>query len=219
MVNKFLVRTAIGFGVLMALFGVLVAWSWIDTFWTLSKYKPQVGDVVVQDIDPCGRLLRAVKGVSQSQWCHCGVVDRVNGEWIVNEAVGGGVKQTPLVYFLLRGDETRFAVYRLTEQFSHQAGKFAQSCSQYLGRPYDSKYELDDEKIYCSELVYKAYLSATGDTLVNTQELGDLNWEDYVDDIKHYSESDDLAAVLEREVVTPVALTYSPKLQKVLEVR
>jgi hypothetical protein len=96
---------------------------------------------------------------------------------------------------------------------------FAQNCLQYLGRPYDSKYEMDDEKIYCSELVYKAYLSATGEPLVPTQRLGDLNWTGHVEEIKHYSESDDLPAVLTREVVTPVALTYSSRLQKVLEVK
>lgn len=217
--KKFLLRTLLGFAVLMGLFLACSAWSAVSMLLTLNKYQPQVGDVIVQDIDPCGRLLRAVKGVSESQWCHCGVVDRVDGKWIVNEAVGGGVRQTPLAYFLLRGDEIRFAVYRLTDPFHQQAEKFAKSCVQYLGRPYDSKYELDDEKIYCSELVYKAYLSATGETLVNTQELGDLKWEGYVDDIKHYSESNDLAAVLERDVVTPVALTHSSRLQKVLEIR
>lgn len=217
--KKFIFRTIVGFAVLMGLFLAYAGWHAFNIVLTLNQYKPQVGDVLVQDIDPCGRLLRAVKGVSESHWCHCGVVDRVDNKWVVCEAVGGGVRYTPLMHFLLRGDETHFAVYRLADQFKHQAEKFAQSCAQYLGRPYDSKYELDDEKIYCSELVYKAYLSATGDTLVNTQELGDLNWENYVDDIKHYSESDDLGAVLEREVVTPVALTYSPRLQKVLEVR
>lgn len=217
--KKFLVRTLVGFSVLMCLFLAYAGWRMLPSLWAVSRYQPAVGDVLVQDIDPCGRLLRAVKGVSASAWCHCGVVDSVNGRWVVHEAVGSGVQTTPLVHFLLRGDEPRFAVYRLTDQFQHQAIMFAKNCLQYLGRPYDSKYELDDEKIYCSELVYKAYLSATGDALVTTQQLGDLNWEGYVDDIKHYSESDDLPAVLTRQVVTPVALTYSPRLQKVLEVR
>lgn len=217
--KKFLVRTLLGFGALGVLFLALVVWYEGGSLWAIAQYKPRVGDVILQDIDPCGRLLRAVKGVSESHWCHCGVVDRVDGQWVVCEAVGSGVRHTPLTHFLFRGDEVRFAVYRLTDQFSQQADKFAKSCVQYLGRPYDSKYELDDEKIYCSELVYKAYLSATGEPLVNTQRLGDLNWEGYVDEIKHYSESNDLAAVLEREVVTPVELTYSRRLQKVLEVR
>jgi hypothetical protein len=200
--------------------GLLMAgWVAFSEHQTLAAYKPKVGDVLIQDISPCGRLLRAVKGVSQSDWCHCGVVDRVDGDWVVYEATGGGVKRTDLQDFLLRGDEIRFAAYRLTEQFSQHADQFAKSCLQYLGRPYDSKYELDDEKIYCSELVYKAYLTTTGETLVDTQELGDLNWEDYVDEIKHYSESNDLPAVLEREVVTPVSLTFSTRLQKVFETR
>jgi|688.fasta_scaffold379043_2 hypothetical protein len=218
-IKTFLVRTLVGFGILMCLFLLYTGWRMLPPLWAVSKYRPQVGDVLVQDIDPCGRLLRAVKGVSQSGWCHCGVVDSVDGRWVVHEAVGSGVQTTPIVHFLLRGDDPRFAVYRLTDQFRHQAEMFAQNCLQYLGRPYDSKYEMDDEKIYCSELVYKAYLSATGEPLVPTQRLGDLNWTGHVEEIKHYSESDDLPAVLTREVVTPVALTYSSRLQKVLEVK
>lgn len=213
--RKFLLCLAATAGVFVACF---VFWVAKDLY-AISAYKPQVGDVVIQNIDPCGRLLRAVKAVSESEWCHCGVVDRKDGRWVVCEAVGGGVRYTDLDDFLMRGNRIRFVVYRLTDEFNHQADKFAKSCAQYLGRPYDSKYELDDEKIYCSELVYKAYESATGETLVDTQELSDLKWEGHEEDIKYYSESDDLVAVLEREVVTPVSLTTSPRLKKIVDVR
>jgi hypothetical protein len=201
----------------MGLFVLWVGWTLFSTYLTLNKYQPQVGDVLVQDIDPCGRLLRTVKGVTQSEWCHCGVVDYKDGQWVVCEAVGSGVRYTPLYYFLLRGDKFHFAAYRLTAPLRHHASLFAASCAQYVGRPYDIQYELDDEKIYCSELVYKAYKVATGETLGVVQRFGDLNWQPHKDDIIYYHGNGDLP--LDREVVTPASIPLSPQLEKVIEVK
>jgi hypothetical protein len=145
------------------------------------------------------------------------VVDKKDGQWVVCEAVGSGVRYTPLTYFLMRGDKISFAVYRLQNEFQHHATKFAQSCLTYLGRPYDIKYELDDEKIYCSELVYKAYRDATGDTLGIVERFGDLNWRGFEDDIRHYNGPGEIP--VDREIVTPVSLTKSSQLQKVFELR
>lgn len=212
--KKFVLRTVLGF---VVLFLGLALWdAWCITA-TLNAYKPQVGDVVLQSIQPGGRLLRTIRGVTESPWCHCGVVDRKDGEWVVCEAVGQGVVYTPLDEFLLRGDKIYFDVYRLKDQFQQHAQKFAECCSAYLGRPYDIQYELDDEKIYCSELVYKAYRDATGDTLGVVQEFGELNWEDYQDDIRHFHGSQELP--LTRQVVTPASLELSPQLRRVCSVR
>ena len=43
-----------------------------------------------------------------------------------------------------------------------------------LGRPYDPRFEWDDEKIYCSELVVKAYERGAGVSYGRRQRLGDL---------------------------------------------
>jgi hypothetical protein len=215
--RTFLVRTLLGFGVLMGLFLLWAGWLAFDVYLTLNKYKPQIGDVVIQEITPCGRLLRTVKGVTKSDWCHCGVVDKVDGQWVVCEAVGSGVQYTPLFQFLLRGETIHFAAYRLSAPFREHAPAFARNCVKYLGRPYDIQYELDDEKIYCSELVYKAYKDTTGETLGVVEEFGTLHWQDYVDDIRHYHGGGPLP--LDRKVVTPVSLTRSPQLEKVIEVQ
>lgn len=218
MMKKLLARTAVTFAVLLALFVGWVGWAAFSVQQTLGQYQPQVGDVLVQSIDPCGRLLRTVKGVTESKWCHCGVVDRRNGRWVVCEAVGDGVRYTPLAYFLLRGDEVDFAAYRLKDGSRQLAADLAKCCSTYVGRPYDIQYELDDEKIYCSELVYKAYRDATGgEEVARVQRFGDLNWQPHKDDISHYHGSDDLP--LDRMVVTPVSLTRSLQLAKVFELR
>ncbi|MGB8853220.1 MAG: YiiX/YebB-like N1pC/P60 family cysteine hydrolase [Pirellulales bacterium] len=218
MLKTVLVRTAISLTVLLALFIGWAGWMAVSVYRTLSKYQPEVGDVLIQSITPCGRLLRTVKGVTESKWCHCGVVDKKNGRWVVCEAVGDGVRYTPLAHFLLRGDEIDFAVYRLQGDFKKHAAELAKCCKPYVGRPYDIQYELDDEKLYCSELVYKAYRDAThGDELGLVQRFGELNWQDFKADIAHYHGSDDLP--LDRQIVTPVSLTWSKQLEKVLELQ
>jgi uncharacterized protein YycO len=218
MAKKFLARAAFVVTVLVTLGVVGAAAMAFTVHRTLSRYQPQVGDVIVQSITPCGRLLRTVKGVTQSKWCHCGVVDHKDGQWMVCEAVGEGVRYTPLAFFLLRGDEIDFEVYRLKGDVQHHAQDLAKCCQTYVGRPYDIQYELDDEKIYCSELIYKAYRDATdGGEVSIAERFGDLNWQPHKDDIIHYHGSDDLP--LDREVVTPVSLTRSQQLAKIFELR
>jgi hypothetical protein len=218
MMKKLLVWIAAAVLLLVALFVGGAGWLAFSVHQTLAKYQPEVGDVLVQSITPCGRLLRTVKGVTESKWCHCGVVDRKDGRWVVCEAVGDGVRYTPLVFFLLRGDEIDFEVYRLAGESQQRAADLAKCCSAYVGRPYDIQYELDDEKIYCSELVYKAFRDATGgQEVAQVQRFGDLNWQPHKDDIIHYHGSDDLP--LDREVVTPVSLTRSQQLTKLVELR
>jgi len=43
-----------------------------------------------------------------------------------------------------------------------------------LGRPYDPRFEWDDDKIYCSELVVKAYERGAGISYGRRQRLGEL---------------------------------------------
>jgi hypothetical protein len=216
MAKSRIIRAALICVALMAGFTAWVGWAVVDAYQPIARYQPQVGDVLIQAITPCGRLLSTVKGVTQSKWCHCGVVTRKNGRWVVCEAVGDGVRHTPLIIFLLRGDEIDFAAYRLTGESRAYATQMAACCETYVGRPYDIQYELDDEKIYCSELVYKAYRDAAdGGDLAAVQRFGDLNWRQFKDDIAHFHGDDDLP--LDRKVVTPVALTRSPRLEKTFE--
>lgn len=201
-----------GVGVVILALGAGLA-TYGPNWYRIAQYQPQEGDVLVQDISPCGRLLRTVKGVTQSEWCHCGVVVKKDGQWQVCEAVGKAVRYTPLRAFLWRGDTVHFAAYRLREPFHVNIPKFIESLQPYVGRPYDMQFELDDEKIYCSELVYKAYRDATGEELGSVQTFGDLNWEPFHDELAHYHGNHDLP--LAREVVTPVSLTHSPQLIRV----
>ena len=78
-----------------------------------------------------------------------------------------------------------------------------------LGKPYDIRYRLDDEKIYCSELIYKAYLATTGEPVGKLVALGDLDWgphERFIEQIEGGP------VPLDRQMITPRDLAAAQQL-------
>lgn len=92
------------------------------------------------------------------------------------------------------------------------AGRLDSALEHFAGRSYDFHYDLDDDEIYCSELVQKAYERGLGLRLGEVQRLGDLNWRPHE---KFIREMENGRLPLERQMVTPVALTRSPLLERV----
>ncbi len=78
-----------------------------------------------------------------------------------------------------------------------------------VGRPYDVHYSLDDENLYCSELVYKAYQSATGESLGKLVRLGDLDWQTYRPLIEKIEGG---AVPVDRPMIPPRQLSEAPQL-------
>ena len=169
------VALPLGFALAWAGTYALNAWS---AYAGYSKYKPQEGDIVFQSL-PHGPVVWAIEGGTKSPYSHCGIVGSRDGQWIVYEAYRG-VSATPLKTFLLRGRGGGFAVYRLREECRAHIPETLRCCEKYLGRPYDIRYRMDDEKIYCSELVFKAFRDATdGQQLGALVKFGDMNWGPY----------------------------------------
>ena len=136
-----------------------------------------------------------------------------DGQWFVYEAYRG-VSTTPLKTFLFRGRGGGFAVYRLLDGHRHRIPQMLVCCETYLGRPYDIRYRLDDEKIYCSELIYKAYRDATdGERLGDLIRFGDMNWQPYEFLIKQVEGGE---VPVDREMITPVELARAWQLEPVL---
>lgn len=86
------------------------------------------------------------------------------------------------------------------------------AAQNYLGRPYDTRYQWDDDRIYCSELVEKAFQQSSGFPLGRTVRLGDLNWRPYRHTIEHYEGG---PPPLDREMITPRDLARSEQLSLV----
>ena len=71
---------------------------------------------------------------------------------------------------------------------------------------------MDDESIYCSELIYKAYRDATKGSLGKLVKLGDLKWRPYQQIIERLEGG---PVPVEREMITPRDLALAEPLQYV----
>lgn len=122
------------------------------------------------------------------------------------------VEETPLLIWLARGQGDAFTVHRLKPPYQEHIPKLIEEARKDLGKPYDVRYEWDDEKIYCSELILKAYQRASGETLAPLKRLGEMNWKPFKSTIEHFEKG---PAPLDRQIITPVALAESEHFDKV----
>jgi hypothetical protein len=74
------------------------------------------------------------------------------------------------------------------------------------------EFTLDDSKIYCSELIYKGWLAATGDKVGKLVKLGDLNWKPHEPVIRTITNG----LPLDRVMITPRDLAAANQLELVL---
>ena len=179
-----------------------------------QQYHPQVGDVLFQALPKGVDLVEAIEGVTDSNYSHCGVVVKSEeGDWRVFEAIGL-VGSVSLESWTNRGRGRKFAAYRLKNEYATEIPKFLGALPKYALRPYDVRYRMDDDFIYCSELVYKAYRDATGKPLGKLIRLGDMNWRPYVATIRKYEGG---PPPLDRKMITPIDLSKAPQLKKVFD--
>lgn len=193
----------------------VAAWAYGPDYVAYWKYAPKEGDIIFQSL-PRSRLVNAIEGVSQSPYSHCGIVATRDGEWVVYESYRK-VEVTPLREFIFRGRNSGFAVYRLKPEHQDHVPTTIKNVRRYVGRPYDVRYRMDDEKIYCSELIYKAYQDASGgQSLGNLERLEVLNWRPYSDTITHFEKG---PVPLDRQIITPVNMAMAQQLKKVFVYR
>ena len=177
----------------------------------LARYTPREGDVVFQSL-PHGPLVEAIEGITNSPLSHCGVVMKnADGRWVVHEAIGM-VRETPLYLWIVRGRGARLDVWRLRDIEGRDLAALRAALETHAGKAYDYRYAPDDAEIYCSELVFKAYLDAYAVELGEWENLGDLNWRPFEAFIR---EMEGGALPLGRPMITPVGLTRDSSLEKV----
>ncbi len=101
---------------------------------------------------------QAVALATGSQWTHMGIVWMENAQPWVLEAVQP-VKLTRLADWAARGVSGKIVIKRLraADQLLTPAAvkRLHELGSSWLGRPYDPLLQWDDDRLYCSELVYK----------------------------------------------------------------
>lgn len=105
----------------------------------------------------------AISDSSGSIASHIGILTRSPGPeegWNVIHSYGR-VREEPLERFLSKGTGP-YAVNRPPFASGDQLEAFLAGARGFLGWPYDRKYRIDNRSLYCSELVYRAFLDGTG---------------------------------------------------------
>jgi hypothetical protein len=120
------------------------------------------GDILFQDSHSSQSL--AIKLATHSKFSHCGIALQHQGRLMVLEAVQP-VRWTSPEDWIARGQDGYFEVMRLKESSRMNAPalkKIAGAVEKFVGRNYDYYFGWNDSRIYCSELVWKAYARGLG---------------------------------------------------------
>ncbi|HEY6098376.1 MAG TPA: YiiX/YebB-like N1pC/P60 family cysteine hydrolase [Anaeromyxobacter sp.] len=116
----------------------------------------------------------AIRWATRSPWSHVGIVEVASDGTFVIEALGR-VSRTPWRAWrrrALRGGE--LLVLRPRGVSAERRARAVARAKGLLGTRYDPRFGWGDDRIYCSELVVKAYQRAAGISLGRRERLGDL---------------------------------------------
>lgn len=161
---------------------------------------------------------QAIQVATGSPYSHCGLIFLRGEDWQVIEAVQP-VKWTSLEAWVQRGKAGHFVVKRAAPEAplsSAALQQVRQVAEAFLGRDYDAAFGWDDQRIYCSELVWKAYERATGLQLGELSELRSFRLEAPAVQTKLKERYGDRIP-LDEPVIAPSAIFESPLLLTVVE--
>lgn len=160
----------------------------------------------------------AIQRATRSRYSHMGMIVHRSGKPFVLEAIAT-VRYTPLAEWIKRGEGEHFVVKRLTDTSLLGNGgreRLLKAAGGMVGRPYDLTFEWSDARIYCSELVWKAYHRALNLEVGNLATLGQFDLSDPAVK-KKLSERYGASIPLRETVIAPDAMFNSALLSTVYE--
>ena len=196
---------------LAVLFAILSCSSNIDTT------KIQEGDIIFQTSRSAQS--KAIQSATHSKYSHMGIILKNGTEYYVLEAVQP-VRYTLLKEWIKKGEKSHYVVKRLkdsekvlTEENLKKMKKIGEG---FKGKNYDLYFDWSDNKIYCSELVWKIYQRATGIEIGQLQKLKDFDLNNQLVKKKLKERYGDNIPLTEL-VISPANIFDSDKLKAVIE--
>ncbi|MGQ9847296.1 MAG: YiiX/YebB-like N1pC/P60 family cysteine hydrolase [Bacteroidales bacterium] len=128
-----------------------------------QKLNLKEGDLLFQHL-MCGDFCQAIEKVTPAyqnmHFTHVGILikDEQN-QWVVAEAISKGVCLTKLDTFIHRSGKKNIFVGRVKPEYKIPTLK---EIKKFLGKPYDTAFNIYNDAYYCSELVYNLYLDNNG---------------------------------------------------------
>ena len=140
------------------------------------------------------------------------------GKWQVFEAVQP-VKLTPLADWVARGQGGHFVTKRLRDAAAvltaAALARLKAAGQPMLGHNYDLYFGWSDDRIYCSELIWKVYERGLGRRLGQLQQLRDFDLSSPAVRAKLQERYGNRLPLTET-VISPVSIFRSPELVTVL---
>ena len=148
-----------------------------------------------------------------------GIIYKKDSSYFVYEAVQP-VKLTPLNEWIKRGEKGHYVVKRLKNASNiitePVLAKLKNAGEQFKGKNYDLYFEWTDDRMYCSELVWKMYKQATGIEIGRPEQLSAFNLRNPLVQDKmreRYGEN----IPINEKVISPAAMFNSQELILVYE--
>lgn len=188
----------------------------ITTTWARNTAPAvQEGDLIFHASRSAQSL--AIQQATGSRYSHMGIILLRDGKPFVFEAAST-VKYTPLRVWIDRGQQGHYVVKRLKDAgqrltpaalttLHQQAGRFA-------GKPYDAQFSWSDDRLYCSELVWKIYDRALGVRIGERQKVSEFKLNTPAIRQK-LQERYGTRIPWDEQVITPRAMFESPLLMTV----
>jgi hypothetical protein len=187
-----------------------------DTKQLVDVEKINNGDLIFQT--SLSGQSKAIQLATKSKYSHCGIIYSYNGKFYVFEAVQP-VKST-LDQWIARGKDAHYVIKRLknADQIltAETLRRLKQEGEKFKGKDYDLAFEWSDDKIYCSELIWKIYQRATGIEIGKLQKLGDFDLTNDTVRQKMKERYGDFIST-DEIVISPAAIFESDLLIKVKE--
>jgi hypothetical protein len=157
-----------------------------------------------------------IQRATGSRWSHVGIVEVAeDGTWVV-EAIAQ-VSRTPWDAWRRRARRGgKLLVLRPREIDDAARARAVERAKAFLGRRYDARFGWGGDRVYCSELVVKAYEAAAGVSFGRRERLGDLRIAGLEPAIRAR-----WGGPVPRDLVlvTPASLAHDPRMAKVYEGR
>lgn len=142
-----------------------------------DKDKLKNGDIIFQT--SLSGQSKAIQLATKSKYSHCGIIYKEEGQFYVFEAIQP-VKSTPLDKWITRGKNGHYVIKRLKNAdkvlTTETLEKMKFEGKKFIGKNYDLTFEWSDEKIYCSELIWKIYQRAAGIEVGKLEKLRDFDF-------------------------------------------
>jgi len=203
---------------------ILVLVSTAAFYFVSSKYQNKQhiepllkqGDIAFQTLS--GDLGEAIQLATHSKYDHCGIIYKEGKDWYVYEAIGP-VTKTPLDEWIKRGNSCHFVIKRLRDSnllSNTMIEKMKNEGKEFYGKDYDGYFDWSDDKIYCSELVWKIYKRGANIEVGKLQHLKDFDLTSEPVK-KQLQERYGSKIPLEDTVISPISVYNSDKLILVTE--